>query len=170
MTDGPNRDEGARDDADGTEFTHREGEAPTTGVDEGKDATIDDGDANGGSTPFADLAATVADDDRDRSSAPDFDELFDRHDAADVDADRLWERLEADGLDSSESEGALRPVDRDVREIEKRAYCHGCEHFAEPPAVACTREGTEILAAPTMATFRVADCPIVREDDALEGE
>ena len=164
MTDDSSRDEERRADTDGTEFTHREGEAPT--VDSDGDAMIDDEDANGRSEPLGDLAAT---DDRKRSDGPDFDDLFDRHDAADIDGDRLWERLEADDLGSSEPEGALRPVDRDGREIEKRSYCQGCEHFSEPPAVACTREGTEILAVPTTTTFRVAGCPFAIEDEGLDG-
>ncbi|WP_254524193.1 hypothetical protein [Natrinema caseinilyticum] len=119
--------------------------------------------------PLEDLAATVAeraDAGRSRSSSPDFDDLFDRQDVAEIDGDRLWEHLETDDpIDPGEE---MRPVERDVREIEKRAYCQDCDYFAEPPEVACTREGTEILAVPTVRTFRVTNCPFVLEDTVLE--
>lgn len=206
MTDDANRDEGDGD-ASGAEFTHDENGDPTIDADD-KPRTVDAGEevdrpdddgegANGRSDPLEDLAATVSDDDdRERSSTPDFDDLFDRHDAADIDGDRLWERLEADRAaesngagesaagdgssgtddptetgesdDSAEPGGALQLADREIREVEKRSYCQGCEHFTEPPAVDCTRDGTEILAVTTMETFRVADCPFVLEDEALE--
>ncbi|WP_226041972.1 hypothetical protein [Natrinema sp. DC36] len=189
MTDDASRDEGDGDDATGTEFTHDENGEPTIDADDDGSRTVDAGeegdqsdddgeDANGRSDPLEDLAATVSDDDRERSSTPDFDDLFDRHDAADIDGDRLWERLEADRAevssgtgepsDSAESGGALRLADREIREVEKRSYCQGCEHFTEPPDVDCTRDGTAILAVTTMGTFRVADCPFVLEDEALE--
>ncbi|PGF17558.1 hypothetical protein CP556_16595 [Natrinema sp. CBA1119] len=232
MTDDASRDEGDGDDANGTEFTHDENRDPTRKADDNGSRTVDaddevdrpedevdrpddDGDdVNGRSDPLEDLAATVSDDGRERSSPPDFDDLFDRHDAADIDGDRLWERLEADRMeessgagesaagdgssgkdgsvgedgssgtndttetadssgtgessDSAEPGGALRLAEREIREVEKRSYCQGCEHFTEPPDVDCTRDGTDILAVTTMQTFRVADCPFVLEDEALE--
>ncbi|WP_408958545.1 hypothetical protein [Natrinema sp. 74] len=119
--------------------------------------------------PLGDLATTVAnrsDADRTDASEPAFDDLFDRQDDADIDIDRLWERLEAD--DAADPADAEQSTDRTVREVEKQPYCHDCEHFAEPPETACTRDGTDILSVPTTTTFRVADCPIVREDEALE--
>jgi hypothetical protein len=225
MTDDARRDEGDGDDTTGTEFIHDETESPMIDADDDGSQTVDGGkegdqsdddgeDANGRSDPLEDLAATVSDDDREHSSTPDFDDLFDRHDAADIDGDRLWERLEADrteessgagesaagdgssgkdgsvgedgssgtndttetadssgtgeSSDSAEPGGALRLAEREIREVEKRSYCQGCEHFTEPPDVDCTRDGTDILAVTTMQTFRVADCPFVLEDEALE--
>lgn len=147
--------EGSRSDGDDAEFTH---EPVATGAASGRDATDR-------TDPLDDLAAAVErDTDRSQSSAPDFDDLFDRQEAADIDGDRLWSQLEAD-----EPTEMPVPTDREIREIDKRSYCQGCEFFAEPPDVACTHEDAEILTVPTTETFRVADCPFVREDEALEG-
>lgn len=126
--------------------------------------------------PLSDLA-TAADErratDRNRErdgdaasrppSGPDFDELFDREDVTEIDAERLWAALEAD--DSAPPGGF---DDRKIREIDGGSYCHQCEHFSEPPVVACTREETDILELPALETFRVADCPVVLEDERLE--
>ena len=49
---------------------------------------------------------------------------------------------------------------RDVRTIPK-ATCHGCPHFGDPPELACTNGGTDILAMVDSDHFRVADCPMV---------
>ncbi|MFC7230986.1 hypothetical protein ACFQMM_05325 [Saliphagus sp. GCM10025308] len=59
-------------------------------------------------------------------------------------------------------------TEREYRTIPKRSYCHQCEYFSDPPTVACTHEGTEILEMPSMDTYRVVDCPVVLEDEALE--
>ena len=150
----------SRPDDDVTEFTYEED----------RDSTVDssthpDPDADDRPDPLGELAATVEKSDRSRSSTPDFDELFDRQETTAIDSDRLWARLEADG-----STDVPLPADRETREVEKRSYCQGCDHFADPPDVACTREGTEIHTVPTMTTFRVVDCPFVLEDEALEGD
>ena len=126
-------------DADGTELTHDESETLRDDL---------DADPN-------DQAVSHA-------------ESFDRRDSGELDGDRLWDRLETDDTDASDSELTPQSADREVREVEKRSYCHGCEHFADPPAVACTRDGSDILAVPSMTTFRVVDCPFVLEDEALE--
>ncbi|MEM4780593.1 MAG: hypothetical protein QXG03_03380 [Halalkalicoccus sp.] len=62
----------------------------------------------------------------------------------------LWERL--DGETTAER----------VRVVSKRRYCQRCEHFAEPPRTACTREGTEIEALVGTDRFRVRNCPVER--------
>lgn len=61
----------------------------------------------------------------------------------------LWERLER------------TPTER-LRVVSKRRYCQRCEHFAEPPRTACTREGTEIEALVGTDRFRVRNCPVER--------
>ncbi|WP_252698987.1 DUF1818 family protein [Natronosalvus vescus] len=91
-------------------------------------------------------------------------ELFDREDVTELDSDLLWEELEGDadaGIDPDRD-------DREYRTISKRKYCHQCEHFAAPPEVGCTNEGTEIIELTSMDSFRVVDCPVVLEDEALE--
>ncbi|MFC4542147.1 hypothetical protein ACFO5R_09425 [Halosolutus amylolyticus] len=115
------------------------------------------------SGPLGDLAAAI-DAENERSGGDAFDELFEREDVAEIDSDRLWDRIESDGSAPDD----LLGDDREIREIEKQSYCHQCEHFAAPPTVGCTREGTAILEMPTRETFRVADCPIVLEDEELE--
>ncbi|MDF9746932.1 hypothetical protein [Natrinema salsiterrestre] len=151
------------DDTEGTEFTHDDDRDSAADADAGRSPETPDR-----SAPLGELAATVGESDgsdRSQSSAPDFDDLFDRQETTEIDGDRLWERLEGDELDEQP-----RSAEREIREVEKRSYCQDCEHFSDPPDVACGREGTDILAVPTMTTFRVADCPFVLEDEALEGE
>ncbi|RQG97727.1 hypothetical protein [Natrarchaeobius chitinivorans] len=117
--------------------------------------------------PLDDIASTVADRSSDAASAEksEFDELFDREDAVEIDEERLWAHLE-DGVDP---DADVPESGRDVREVDKHSHCHQCEHFGSPPAVECGHDGTDILAMPTLEMFRVADCPIVRENDRLEG-
>ncbi|MFC7212750.1 hypothetical protein ACFQO4_01480 [Saliphagus sp. GCM10025334] len=115
--------------------------------------------------PLGDLAARVSDQAASPPKRdPAVDDLFDREDVAEIDRERLWAELEDESTDSSPAASA----EREYRTIPKRSYCHQCEYFSEPPAVACTHEGTEILEMPSMETYRVVDCPVVLEDEALE--
>ncbi|SFC36751.1 hypothetical protein SAMN05444422_107227 [Halobiforma haloterrestris] len=119
--------------------------------------------------PLGDLAATVerrrteAADPATGASSDEFDDLFDREDVAELDPDRLWERLEDDAPPAD-----LFEEEREIRTVDKREYCHQCEHFATPPNVGCTLEGTDVLDMPRLDQFRVADCPVVLEDEELE--
>ena len=117
-------------------------------------------------SPLADLAGRVAEHEARSSTDDPVDDLFDREAVTEIDSDRLWERLEND----EPAEPRPDERERNVREIDARRYCHQCEHFAEPPQVACTREGTEILEMTVLERFRVVDCPVVREDEQLERE
>ena len=159
-------------DADRHESTET---AETSGATRDETESGSDSDALDRTGPLADLAATVTD--REAGTGPGIDseagtdgsspaveELFDRESVTDIDSDRLWERLTDDAVDEP-----VRSDEREVREIDKGSYCHQCEHFAAPPTVACTREGTEILELTSVETFRVADCPVVLEDEALGG-
>lgn len=120
--------------------------------------------------PLADLAASVTD--RESASSTetetetDADRLFDQHSVSEIDSDRLWERLEEDDTSGT----PLLEEDRDEREIDAHRYCKQCEHFSAPPDVGCGLEGTEILELASLGTFRVVDCPVVLEDEALERE
>ncbi|WP_455449658.1 hypothetical protein [Natrinema thermotolerans] len=125
----------------------------------------DDSESDDHAGPPDGLASAVAETDDSDSETTEFDDLFDRQDTADIDADRLWEQLEGDNLPA--------PTDADdseVREVDKRAYCQGCEYLTEPPDVACTHADAEILAVPTIETVRVADCPFVLADEAGDRE
>jgi hypothetical protein len=99
-----------------------------------------------------DRDATAADADRDSTAAPDTD--------AD-DAGPTVDRPDA-------SRGPTDPEGRAVRVVAKQKYCQNCEYLSSPPEVACGHEGTEILEQVDMEHFRVADCPVVREDEELE--
>jgi len=168
MTDEPRRDEGSQDDEEGTEFTHDECHALEPHPDADDDSTADsEADTGERPEPLSDLAAAVTDDESSSTDTATLDDLFEHHDAADIDDDQLWDQLEGGDTTAPTGEPS-QSADQDRREIDKRAYCHGCEYFAEPPTVACTRDGTAILSVPTIETFRVADCPFVRDDDTLE--
>lgn len=194
MTDDPS-DDGARERGDGETVTYSDrSERPAASDRDGSDeralpavdeSSADDPDAPDGPVsgeegglepvpdrepggaadgskrePLGDLADAVG---RRREAAAD-DGLFEREDVTEVDGDAVWDRIERD-----EPTADLADLEeREIREIEKRSYCHQCEHFDEPPAVACTNEGTEILAMPSLSTFRVADCPVVLEEEELE--
>ncbi|WP_435154900.1 hypothetical protein [Haladaptatus sp. DFWS20] len=118
--------------------------------------------------PLADLAAEV---ESRRTHEPtanrrEFEDAFTEVTVEDVDVDDLWADLEAEdsgdlvvSAPREESEN-----DRDVRMIPKTT-CHGCPQFAEPPTVRCTHEGTDILAMVDTEQFRVADCPMVVDED-----
>lgn len=145
------------DGDDGTEVTHDAESVPLESDDLGPD------DRAG---PLGDLASIVGEsaDDSDSETAA-FDDLFDRQDTADIDAERLWEQLESDDLPAPTD-----AADSEVREVDKRAYCQGCEYLTNPPAVTCTHEDAVILAVPTIETVRVADCPFVLADETGDRE
>ncbi|MFC4553052.1 hypothetical protein [Halorussus sp. GCM10023401] len=112
--------------------------------------------------PLSGLAAEV--DERRRRSSGDDSGVFEAVEVGDIDGEELWARL-ADADGSTVGVGADAPAaestdDRDVRTVPKTT-CHGCPHFAAPPDVACTHEGTEILELVEADRFRVADCPVV---------
>ncbi|MFC3958613.1 hypothetical protein [Halovivax cerinus] len=138
----------------------------------GDDASVDDRSpeqsgavaSNGGGPGFEFDDGTIAtgvtesvDDDRA------FEELFEAVPVNELDSDRLWERLADD-----EAGPAVDLADREIREIDKHRYCHQCEHFTDPPTLGCEHDGTSILELVDVETFRVANCPVVVEEEALE--
>ncbi|ELY49213.1 hypothetical protein [Natronolimnohabitans innermongolicus] len=195
-----------RGETEDSDAVHRRSEA--SGTDAGPDAART-GDR---SEPLDELVTAVGDADAprdDRSSGdPAVADRFERENVSEIDAERLWERLEGidattgrskggfefayedapdaalddavlerdrdraasavDSSDADESATETASNDREYREIDKRSYCHQCEYFATPPAVACTHDGTDILELSSTDTFRVADCPRVLADEALE--
>lgn len=85
----------------------------------------------------------------------------------DVDVDALWSELEADDLQETVAE-PRGSAERDVRVVDKRDYCMGCQYFSAPPDVRCTSERGEILEMVDTDHFEVADCPILRGEEELE--
>ena len=138
-------------------------------VDEtGEDAGAE---AASGRAPLADLAATV--DERRHDRASESDELADGftvEEVSELDREELWADLrgEAEGRDASESPpSADAASDRAVRTIRKRT-CHGCQFFGEPPDLHCTHDGTAIVEMVDTEQFRVADCPMVDDDESVQ--
>ncbi|MFC6717778.1 hypothetical protein ACFQGT_09070 [Natrialbaceae archaeon GCM10025810] len=130
-------------------------------------ATESDDSSSRRGVPLEDLVASLEERASKAGDEPDaVHEFLERESVADLDTEALWERVEG--------ERDPAPVDseteREVREIEKASYCHRCEHFARPPEVACTYDGSEILEMASLDTFRVINCPVVLEDERLERE
>ncbi|SNZ18059.1 hypothetical protein SAMN06269185_3222 [Natronoarchaeum philippinense] len=111
--------------------------------------------------PLGDLAAEV---DRRRGDADpdDLDDLFTSEDVADLDVDAVWDHVESGGIDVDVTADA-----DDEQVIEKASFCQQCEFFAEPPAVGCEHDGTEILELVDTDNFRVRNCPKVAEEERL---
>ncbi|WP_238392123.1 hypothetical protein [Halorussus amylolyticus] len=122
--------------------------------------------------PLSGVASEV-DERRRRRRATD-DDPFESVEVGELDGEKLWEQLaEGDGDDGisvavppDEPDATGRFAGRDVRTIPKRT-CHGCPHFGDPPELACTHEGTDILEMPDTDHFRVADCPMVVDETEL---
>jgi hypothetical protein len=110
--------------------------------------------------PLGDLADRMREQ-RDRPEG-DSQDLFEAVDVGEVDEETLWKQVESDeGFVVEES------IDReDV--VEKSAYCEKCEFFTDPPRVRCTHEGTTIVEMIDFDQFRVRNCPVVLEEEALE--
>jgi hypothetical protein len=152
---------GDRDGRDGGDATADDAESEPAAERDGASAngepTVPETGRDG---PLGDLAAGI-DGRRERQTTAD-DALFDEVDVGEVDADELWSQVESEGP-TVEPRG-----DREVREVAKRKYCSQCPYFSDPPEVACSHEGTDILQQVDMEHFEVADCPVVLEDERLE--
>lgn len=112
---------------------------------EGMDTTSED-------DPFADLGTAPGDGDPFEGMTG----------GEDID-DSVWEDLSGEAEPLTEESGGRR-----LSEVSKHSFCEQCPHFTGPPEIACTNEGTEILAFLDMETVRVADCPVVEEREELE--
>ncbi|WP_423750678.1 hypothetical protein [Salinirarus marinus] len=98
------------------------------------------------------------------------DDPFERVDVGDVDSEAVWEAVVEGGERADvERVGVGREPERVAAEtdegtetlVSKREYCQRCPHFTEPPEVACTHEGTEIVEVVDNDTFRVRNCPMI---------
>jgi hypothetical protein len=132
----------------------------------------DDGDA-----PLEDLAREVRGRREARESqaadadGPPDDDLFESVDVGDVDDEAVWEAFVEGETGPEEQVGlgaeAERADDPDERVVPKRDFCQRCPHFAAPPETACTHEGTTIVEAVDTDRFRVRNCPVVEDEDAV---
>jgi hypothetical protein len=122
-------------------------------------------DAPGDAAPLSDLADEVA---QRRGDAESVDDAFTEMDAPALDADALWEQFAGSGGDPIVfSERVESEPDRDVRVIPKRT-CQGCPYFSDPPEVACSHDGTDILELVDLDHHKVADCPMVVDEGAID--
>lgn len=160
-----------RDTDDGDDAADRSAAAESSwdaadGVDAADDADAED--LEGG--PLADVAAEVgrrrADADADAEDDL-FEEAFSDVSVDVDDEDEVWDRLDADAEIRDVSGDAATAVDERI--VDKQAFCHRCEHFDEPPSMACTHEGTTIVELVDAEHVRVRDCPVVAERERLEG-
>jgi hypothetical protein len=102
---------------------------------------------------------------------------FDEMSVPEIDEETLWASLADDADGSPELRVGAEPVDGDAtvrtseapedgpteRVVSKESYCQRCPYLADPPELACTHEGTEILEVVDSERFRVRECPMVEE-------
>lgn len=113
---------------------------------------------------------STSDDPFDSFSATDTaggDDPFDAFEAVDVDSvdpDEVWSALSA--AEAGETQPAAG--EKVFSEVSKHRFCERCEHFTEPPTVACTYDGAAIVEFLDMETVRLVNCPIVAQQQDLE--
>ena len=86
------------------------------------------------------------------------DELFEPVEHSALDDETVWESILAD--EDEEGTHPSAELDADVV-VSKERYCKRCEFFSDPPDVACTNSGTEIVELVGVDRFRVKNCPVV---------
>ena len=163
--DDPLADDAATGDA-GRESTIERDGTPAVGPDDPNDfqesdaePTVSTDAESTADAPLGDLADRMREQ---REGVEEDDDLFDEIDVGDVDEETLWEQVATEEAFVTEP-----PVDReDV--VEKATYCEKCEFFTGPPRTRCTHEGTTILELADVEHFRVRNCPVVLEEEALE--
>lgn len=99
-----------------------------------------------------------------RTGDPFEEDVFEEMDVGELDPDEVWE-----SITDAENRGSVsKQANRAYTEVSKHRYCEQCEFFSDPPDVACSHEGTEILEFVDHETVRVVDCPVVAEREELE--
>ncbi|MFB6234173.1 MAG: hypothetical protein ABEH81_13590 [Halopenitus sp.] len=174
--------EGDVRESDVREGDARDGDASDEVVDdrEKDDATapFEELDAEGDvDDPFAELDADAADSPREfpeeelEAAAGEVDaesDPFEEMEVEDLDEEDVWATLSEAEEPEVEIGGEARPIETEegVEDhiVDKREYCQRCPYFTEPPTVACSHEGTEIVEAATTDEFRVRGCPMISEE------
>ncbi|WP_435184473.1 hypothetical protein [Halobellus sp. EA9] len=103
------------------------------------------------------------------------DEPFRKMSVAEIDEESLWSSLEdasepsvavgspTSGDATEDAEGAQPTDEPNEHVISKGDYCQKCPYLHDPPELACTHEGTDIVAVEDADHFRVRNCPMVDE-------
>jgi len=106
-------------------------------------------------------------------------DLFDEVDVGEIDSEAVWEEVMAGETESEPGVGGVGAAEAvetgpavpgEEHLLEKRQYCQQCPHFADPPDVRCTHEGTHIVEVADLDRFRVRNCPMVTESELREPE
>lgn len=118
--------------------------------------SIDTGPGVPAEDPFADVGT--------REGDPFEDSAFERMDTGEIDPDAIWERLS----EAQERGSVADAGERTYAEVSKHRFCEQCEFFSDPPEIACSHDGTEILEFVDQETVRLVDCPVVAEREELE--
>jgi hypothetical protein len=145
--DGNDHDGTATDDP----FPESDGSQEGTGDGRNPEADEDDVDSE---DPFVELEGL----DDSEASSEELEEFFEPVETADLDDDAVWEAVFSSDETPSDTDQIETGADAVVP---KDQYCKRCEFFSEPPAVACTRPGTEIEELVGVDEFRVSNCPVV---------
>ncbi|WP_049987990.1 hypothetical protein [Halobellus rufus] len=128
------------------------------------DSTDDD-------APLSDLAERLSER-REKRTGEATDDPFEEMSIPEIDGEALWEAVGVEGEDRSPGAGpfadtAATPLDDETDDpehvVEKETYCQKCPHLADPPELACTHDGTEIVEVVDSERFRVRNCPMVEE-------
>lgn len=159
-----------------------EGAAADAGADADPDPDADGGDERA-DAPLDDLAREVREKRAARESGADAgadadavvdSDLFESVEVDHVDDDAVWESFVEGETGPEERVGlgadAEQAADPAEHVVPKRDFCQRCPHFTDPPEVACTHEGTDIVEAVDADRFRVRNCPVVEEEDAVPRE
>lgn len=95
---------------------------------------------------------------RETERAPDAGDPFEEIEVPTVDPEAVWDAIESD---ADATDGAVAD-----RVVSKSSYCQRCPHFADPPEMACTHEGTAIVELVDSEHVRVRNCPMGDDGDA----
>ncbi len=147
-----------------------------TVTDDGDDDT---GTEAGDDAPLDDLVREVRERRATREAEDDvdldpIDDPFESVEVPELDEEAVWAAFDEDEADPEERMGVGVGADPETTSgdetedaeavVPKRKFCQRCPHFTDPPAVACTHEGTTIVEVVDADSFRVRNCPIVAED------
>lgn len=104
------------------------------------------------------------------------DDPFRQMSVAEIDEEVLWSSLEGGeeptvtvgpaepaGAGDLADEEATATANANETVVPKGEYCQKCPYLHDPPELACTHEGTEIVAVEDADHFRVRDCPMVEK-------